>query len=263
MRLLFSTLDHQEPKLAKALTAVRESALEIWSEQAMRAFTAHGEEHFAQVETNLDRLCSHLQKTNTRLTSHEIFVLLAACYLHDIGMQSDEPNARAEHAQFAYDLILYSSAQIGPELRKVTLPIPDDNWRRAIAHIARGHWTQFAVELPEEDFIFGNEPGRFRLLGLLLAMADLLDLSPVRARYFRTLHRLYRLAPVSELHQTMHALVRGFQILSPNAVLPAELQFQLHWRDDSEITIDLADWVHFPDLAMATASPGTDDKFGR
>ena len=155
-RLLLSTLVRDEPKLAKALTAIRESALEIWAEQAMRTFTAHGEDHFAQVETNLDRLCVHLQETDARLNSHEIFVLLAACYLHDIGMQSDEPNARAEHAQFAYELILYSSAQIGPELRKVTLPIPDDNWRRAIVHIARAHWTQFAVELPEMDFIFGN-----------------------------------------------------------------------------------------------------------
>jgi hypothetical protein len=244
-RLLFSILERDEPKLAKALSAIRESALEIWTEQAMRTFTAHGEQHFAQVETNLDRLCTHFQKTDAGLNSQEIFVLLAACYLHDIGMQSDEPNARAEHAQFAYDLILHSSAQIGPELRKVTLPIPDDNWRRAIAHIARAHWTQFAVELPETDFIFGNETGRYRLLGLLLAMADLLDLSPVRARYFRTLHRLYKLGPVSELHQTMHALVRGFQIVSPNAALAAELQFQLHWRDDGEITSELADWISF------------------
>ena len=128
------------------------------------------------------------------------------------GMQLDVPDARAKHAQYSYELILNSSAQIGPELRRVTLTITDNNKRRAIALVARAHWTDFALRLDSESFISDNESGRLRLLGLLLAMADLLDISPVRARYFRSLHRLYDLDPVSELHQKMHDLVRGFRI---------------------------------------------------
>jgi len=129
-----------------------------------------------------------------KLTAEEIFVLIAACHLHDIGMQLGLVDARENHAEYAHKLILYSSAQIGPEQRRVTLSISNPNARVAIAEVARGHWTDFALRLPEEDYIFENERGRLKLLGLLLATADLLDTSAVRAGYFRSAHRLFDLA---------------------------------------------------------------------
>lgn len=242
-RFLYNELRGTNPDLADELDAICREALEIWDEQYLRPFTAHGKPHIEQVERNLDSLTRPLQSLGATLTAEEIFVLLSACYLHDIGMQLDDPDARAKHAEYAHSLILYSHALIGPEERRVTLPINDTNGRIAIALVARGHWTQYALQLKSEDFIVGNKRGRLRLLGVLLAMADLLDLSPVRARYFRSIHRLYDLKPLSELHQKMHALVKGFQILAPKPEVSGDLQFQLEWHDNSETVHDISDWI--------------------
>ncbi|MCP4106628.1 MAG: hypothetical protein GY749_14010 [Desulfobacteraceae bacterium] len=158
-------------------------------------------------------------------------------------MQLDKPDAREKHAEYAYELILNSWARIGNEERRVTLTINDRNARRAIAEVARGHWTTYALQLKQEDYIYGNQRGRTRLLGTLLAMADLLDLSPVRAGYFRTVHRLYDPEPISELHQTMHDLSRGFEIIPPDPNIPGELQFQLEWNSNDAVVQDISHWA--------------------
>src|SRR6185436_19204257 len=92
-------------------------------------------------------------------------------------------------------------------------------------------------------YIYGNGKGRLRLLGALLATADLLDLSPVRARYFRSTHRLFSLPSLSELHQTTHRLVKGFAIGPPDPLVPGDLRFTIDWRDDSQNTRMISDWV--------------------
>jgi hypothetical protein len=193
-----------------------------------------------RVEKNLDGLTRPL--VGSPLRAEEIYVLLAACYLHDIGMQTDLPDARERHAEHSFDLIL---ASFDARLRAlyVRLPIADGNARDAVALVARGHWTSFAVELKPDDFIYGNTKGRLRLLGALLAMADLLDLSPVRARYYRSAHRLYELPPRSELHQKAHDRVKGFEIEPPDPNVPGDLRFTVHWKDDSEETRLISDWI--------------------
>jgi hypothetical protein len=243
LRILRNELGND--KLAVIFDRIYEESLRIWGEQYLREFTTHGRQHTEQVERNLDSLTRPLQSSAKPLTAEEIFVLLSATCLHDIGMQrADDPDARKRHAQYAYDLILYSHAQVGPEERRVTLPIDDTNARVAIANVARAHWTDYALQLAHEDFITDhNDRGRLKLLGLLLAVADLLDLSPVRARYFRSVHRLYDLPAVSELHQTMHRLVKGTRILAPNPNVPGALQFRLEWFDNSETVHIMSEWV--------------------
>lgn len=244
---LFAELDGRHPTLAEELRLVYREALIIWGEPQpgyIRPFTVHAGPHIDQVEANLDALTRALQKSSFALSPEEIFVLLGACYLHDIGMLLEVPDARARHAEYAYELILNSYAATDIAQRRVTLPIRDQNARETIARIARAHWTDFAKQLPPEAYIYENVKGRMRLLGTLLATADLLDLSPVRAWRFRTIHRLSELPPVSELHQVAHARVRGFEILAPNPKIHNELQFQLTWRDDSDSTFALAEWIN-------------------
>jgi hypothetical protein len=241
-RLLYHALKAESEELARQLDRICEAAYEIWESQHLREFTVHGGPHFTQVEANLDSLTHNLQASPKHLTPEEIFVLVAACYLHDIGMQLGVGDAREKHAQYAYELVLHSSAQIGPEERRVTLPIKDSNARAAVARIARAHWTEFALQLPEEDYIYANERGRARLLGLLLANADLLDTSAIRAGYFRSDHRLFDLNPVSELHQTMHHLVTGYEIKPADPNVPHTLLFELQWRDHSTMVQDMSEW---------------------
>lgn len=243
-RLLYNELRAAVPALAEELDAITQEALNLWQSQYLRTYTAHGEPHILQVEANLDALTRPLQASQQhKLKPEEIFVVIAACYLHDIGMQLGERDAREKHAQYAFDLILNSHACHMGEDRQVTLPINDRNARQAIAVVARGHWTTFAVALDSTDAMKGNTEGRLRLLGLLLAIADLLDLSPERATFYKSIHQFDKLAPVAELHQTMHELVRVFRITAPNGAIPEELQYQLEWSDDSETTRTISDWV--------------------
>jgi len=241
-RILYEKLKCTSPELAEELDKICDEALNIWKEQHLQEFTAHGKPHIEKVEKNLAALVAPLD-ANTPLTEHEIFILVAACYLHDIGMQFSAPDAREAHAECVYHLILYSDARVPAEERRVTLPINDRNARRCIAHVARGHWTSFALNLEPVKALYGEEEGRLRLLGLLLATADLLDLSPVRARYFRTIHRLYDLPPLSELHQAMHNEVRISKIEAPNRAMPGDLRFHLAWHRDDGLVKDMNDWV--------------------
>jgi hypothetical protein len=231
-------------RLAETFDDVYRESERIWGEQYLREFTTHGRQHTEQVERNLDSLTRPLQSSGMALTAEEVFVLLSASCLHDVGMQrADDPDARRKHAQYAYELILNSSTWVGAEERRITLPIDDRNARVAIANVARAHWTEYALRLEAEDYIVGAVRGRLRLLGLLLATADLLDLSPVRARYFRSPHRLFDLPPLSELHQTVHDLVKGMRIMAPKPGVPGALQFRLEWFDNDDTVQVMNDWV--------------------
>ncbi|HEY0511944.1 MAG TPA: hypothetical protein VGH73_08570 [Thermoanaerobaculia bacterium] len=157
-RELYQELRQADSELAKRLDKVCEEALEIWRYPHLLQMTEHGRPHIEQVEANLDALTRPLQASGSPLEAAEIYVLLAACWLHDIGMQLHVLDARAAHAQHSYDLILRSFTQVdGGDLRlKVTLPIEGTNSREAIALVARAHWASFALELPSQEHIFGN-----------------------------------------------------------------------------------------------------------
>ncbi len=214
---------------------IYDEALEIWNSEPLPKYTTHGRDHMKQVEKNLDDLTRPLQNSSKRLSEDEIFVLLAGACLHDIGMHHiDDPDVRENHPVAAYKMILYSWNRVPSEMREVTLSIDDDNAREAIAKVARGHWTDYALPLPQMDYINGNKQGRLRLLALLLAMADLLDVSSVRAHYFRSSHRLFGLDPLAELHHVKHKLVKGFSIGPPDNGFP-NLRFDLQWKKYVEI----------------------------
>jgi len=243
-RLLRAELEKADPKLARAFEHIYEESLRIWNNELNSKFTTHGQAHSWQVEANLDDLTRPLQQSRKPLTEHEIFVLLSGACLHDVGMQLiDDPNARDNHAEAARQMILNSFNRVPSELRHITLPIEDDNAREAIANVARAHWVDYALPLRSDDYINGNQKGRLRLLGLLLAMADLLDLSSVRAHYFRSSHRFYSLEPMSELHHAKHKLVRGFTIGPPNENVPGSLRFNVEWREDEGDVSVVNDWV--------------------
>lgn len=254
--LLYRDLRALDEKLADEFDDIYRRSLEIWASPALRTFTEHGEEHSKSVARNLDALTRPLQSLPAPqnpdeligpLNAHEIFILLSACCLHDTGMQLDDKDAREKHAEYACNIILHSSARIDFDLRRITLPISNDNAREAIALVARAHWTDFALDLEKYDNrIYDNRRGRLPLLGVLLAMADLLDLSPVRANYFRSDDRLFNLDPRGWLHHITHVRVKGCDILPPDQ--KGELQFEVVWREgeDEEDRRDIrsvSDWI--------------------
>jgi hypothetical protein len=243
-RLLRAELENADSRLARAFDRIYEESLIIWNAELHSEFTTHGQSHTEQVEANLDALTRPLQRSQNPLTEHEIFILLAGACLHDVGMQLiDDPDARANHAAAARQMILNSFNRVPSEERHITLPIEDDNAREAIANVAQAHWVDYALPLPSTDYINRNEQGRLRLLGLLLAMADLLDLSSVRAHYFRSSHRFFGLNPISELHHKKHKFVKGFTLGPPNKDVPGSLRFDVDWREKHGVVTIVNEWV--------------------
>ena len=80
-------------RLAEKLADTAKAANDIWEREWLYWFTDHSSAtHSVRIIRLLGQALEHIQKSPSRLTRHELFVLLAACYLHDIGMQDFRQN---------------------------------------------------------------------------------------------------------------------------------------------------------------------------
>jgi type IV secretory pathway TrbD component len=77
------------PNHRLALDNVRAAAERIWKIPLHRTYTDHTVAHSERVIALLDGLTAGMMGTGQRLVPGEVFVLLAAAYLHDVGMQDE------------------------------------------------------------------------------------------------------------------------------------------------------------------------------
>ena len=183
--------------LCGRLDRVRSSAKAIWTNQRLMWFTDHrASTHSVNIIVHLASVLARLQKTSQALTPHELYVLLAACYLHDIGMQDyrtdggrgvedfkdeDYMRIRRNHAQRSKELIIRRTLRRGRDDFRIDLD--DDDYLVPIGLVSGRTWF---LLLPAERSRSwgarhdspGNEPLRGGLLASLLLMGDELDLPP-------------------------------------------------------------------------------------
>ena len=76
-------------ELRARLISIRVAAKEILKIGLMRYFTDHSVTHSDRLTAVVDQFIAPVQGLNSRLSDQELFVLYAACYLHDIGMHYD------------------------------------------------------------------------------------------------------------------------------------------------------------------------------
>src|SRR5665647_593983 len=79
-----------DPKLSTSLVLIRATMEAIWGNDAPRIvqnYTDHGEEHSERVAGFAEKLLR--VNLSAKFSQHEIYLLLAGIYLHDIGMQCD------------------------------------------------------------------------------------------------------------------------------------------------------------------------------
>ena len=72
-------------------------------------YTYHDVGHSERVIAKLEKLTSGLTSSERPLNKHEVFILLAAAYLHDVGMQYAGQNLsrdeiRDRHAELSYEM---------------------------------------------------------------------------------------------------------------------------------------------------------------
>lgn len=253
--------DKHTPKLNlyDRLVRIRISADSIWEEQRLKWFTDHrAQTHSRYIIKHLGSVLENLQSTEQRLNPHELFVLLAACYFHDIGMQDfqsyngrsvdqfieeDYKRIRKNHPEKARDLIIKRTLTRERDEFRIDLDY-DPQYLVPIALVSQGHGSDYFFDTINEFNVLphrpGNMPFRGGLLTALLLIADELDLHEQRA----TFPREFTLSPVSLLHHHIHHYITGVDIIDGRT--PKHRRFRLTFefpQDSDEYRNDVRNWV--------------------
>jgi HD superfamily phosphodiesterase len=219
MTQLTHTLDADQ---RRALENVRAAAERIWASPLHRYYTDHTTAHSERIVTLLDGLTAGMMATPKRLSSTEVYVLLAAAYLHDIGMQNERfadgdsstsserrlDEIRAHHNELTAEMIY---AVIEDPANAFDIPLArDPAVVEATALVAEGHRR---VDLSSADYDplpHGNETLRLRLLAALLRFGDELDIDHRRVDVERM--KLLNLPEDSQVHWWKCHYVGGLNI---------------------------------------------------
>jgi len=182
---------------AKDLERIREKAKEVlFPPVHFLNYTDHSISHSDRVIEIIEKI---LEPQNTTLSEDEVFILYAASYLHDIGMQIPESKLlEYPHLDDLLNKSKMTNQDIQNDREKLTLFIREwhhyfseymiiksTDWNnfdlglkclhpaqiRKIALVAKGHRK---VDLYNQDFSY-REPERLQLLAALLRLSDAID----------------------------------------------------------------------------------------
>jgi GTPase SAR1 family protein len=169
-------------------------------------FTNHGIDHVLSVEKNVFNLIT--EEVKNKLTEFDLFCLLAACCLHDIGMiakkESNEPflKVREDHHIRTRELLYERFSEFNL----------NQNEGRIIGEICYGHGISNIDELASYDNWSVAPYGSVNTLLIvsLLRISDLLDLNFLRAPGF--VADLKKLKGISRYHWKLHSKVSDIKI---------------------------------------------------
>jgi hypothetical protein len=232
------------------LERVRVSAEKIWEVQRLSWFTDHrAATHSRKIIGHLGNVLIHLQTSPQKLTPHELYVLLAACYLHDIGMQDfktedgrgvdqltpkDYNQIRKAHPRRARELIIDRTLWRG-DRDSFRIDLDDDaQYLVPIALVSQGHGSNFFAETVQElrrlPHRPGNLPFRGDLLTALLLMGDELELHESRANFPKE----YTLSPLALLHNHIHHYVTGVELVDGRTPKHRHIRLITEFPEDSD-----------------------------
>lgn len=164
------------------LDGIRAAAEIIWRRPLHRYYTDHSVDHSERIIEKLSKLTEDLISGNN-ISSTEVYVLLAAAYLHDIGMQDeraigrDLDQIRYHHHELTRKIITdrYIRQTEGSIRLGFNDLVPLDIVH-TIASIAEAHRRTNLQESQYNEFTYGDHEIRPRFLAALLRLADELDI---------------------------------------------------------------------------------------
>jgi len=217
---LVARLQSMDSALFGDLLAVKKFCKDVWGKSTLLPwFTDHGPDHSEEIIILLDQILKPLQSKTTFLNKHELFVLLASAYLHDIGMQflklegisieklteKEYNEVRKKHAELSSTIIL---KKVVPNLGRDDFHLPDinDEYIAPIALVCKAHSTEFfdevIAQLKVDRYTPKGRPFRGKLLAALLLIADELDLQGKRINFKDTAK--FDLSVHSQVHWYKH-----------------------------------------------------------
>ena len=194
---------------------IRAAAERIWARPLHRYYTDHTISHSERIITRLDGLTAGMMATDKRLNRTEIFILLAAAYLHDIGMQNerfaggDLEQIREEHNEQSAEMIY---AVFENPTGAFPIAFPDQpTLVEAVALVSKGHRRVDLAGLDYEPLPYEDGILRLRLLAALLRFGDELDID--HRRVDMEMIKLAALPTDSQLHWWKCYYVSGVSIV--------------------------------------------------
>ena len=228
MDLIQKLASYRNPELSETLEDIKKCCLRIiWKNSLLPWFTNHDVSHSEEIIHLLGQLLEPIKESSDFLSEHELFILLASAYLHDIGMQCLKVDditienltqieyevIRKRHAQESYHIILKGVAR-KLDRDDFHLPHIDEEYLPLIAKISKGHATGFYKEIIEEfaqeQTYAKNRPIRGRLLTSLLMIGDELDMQGKRVDFTKIAH--YTLSAHSQVHWYKHHYVEFIEM---------------------------------------------------
>jgi len=217
------------PDLQSKLDSIKSAASEIWKVAKLQHFTEHGIGHSESIMTILNLILGNMSTMKNKLSCHEIFILLAAAYLHDIGMQSayhaglpskseysleDKKIIRDKHHETSAKMIRES---VDPKAEKrINCGLQDSiqpNYVEFIALLSESHRMnkpEISSNLLKDDYLMTGEKIRVRLLVSLLRLADELDRDYMRVDMDEL--KLWNIPIDSKVYWWMHHYTKAVPI---------------------------------------------------
>ncbi len=218
--------------LRARIVTLRHAVAPVLATNNLPHFTDHSIDHSDQLCSLVDKLTSPLGESSGQLRPCEAFVLYAACYLHDVGMQhqrADETTvigtilSRPPHAgrnwadlstQTRRDLLRDHHHEISAEMVRTCVNAPqptvlgvqlvETDSPGYIAALCRAHCVTPDTREYKELVTEGPHL-RMPLLAALLRLADILDESRRRTRLYR--EKTVELDNTSRMHWWRHYYV--------------------------------------------------------
>lgn len=223
-----------EKEWGRKLNAIRDNVVRLYNENEaeyapLEHFIPHGPDHSKSVENKVHELIPG--REHEKLSQREKFCLLAAAWLHDVGMMRSVAKSvygrelsadeiRRLHHRTSEEYVVNHWKRLGI----------DEMDREVIGKLCRYHRRIEDINELHHGSMVGDSPLRLRLLASYLRLADSLDTTPSRAPaepYAVCL--AYGIPPEAKLHWIKNRLVLG---IMPNAVdHTIKIQFKIPYTD--------------------------------
>lgn len=198
----YNFLSTLPPELASRLNLIITSTPKFWADKIYFHFTNHGPTHSERVFRFLTQLIQELPK-DSALNSEELFIIMSAAWLYEIGMQSPRLKPILEFEYKPGNVLGFSQLQqirekkhllsskliydclrgnLEGRLVNLGLPQPPDKYAFLIAEVCRWCSNEPLDIVPDSDVANGSEI-RFRLLVALLRLADQLYIDSARVNF--------------------------------------------------------------------------------
>lgn len=197
---LFNQLEeHHKKSIERIVEKIRNESISIEIAQQFNQYTLHDLNHFHQVAKNAAVISRVVD-----LHEYEKYLLLCACYCHDLGMKYT--NQQVKLREYDVNVIRKEHAKLSKIYiqKKLIAEIPTEKDRDLVGRISEGHGRW---DWDHEDFEDWDEV-RVRLLVFILSLSDVLDLRHERRSpsSIETQEEFldFKMNPISKAHWLKH-----------------------------------------------------------